>query len=51
LTFAEEFVIKNPRGIIEDVQVLIPRWSELATELQIPEKIITKIKYDLEKLN
>jgi serine/threonine-protein kinase HipA len=51
LTIAEEFSIKNPKGIIEDVQALIPGWSALATELEIPEKIITKIKNDLEKLN
>jgi serine/threonine-protein kinase HipA len=51
LSTAEEFSIKNPKGIIEDVQLLIPRWSALANELEIPENIITKIKNDLEKLN
>ena len=49
LAIAEKFAIKNPKGIIEDVQALIPKWKEIATELDIPEKIITSIKNDLIK--
>ncbi len=50
LAIAEEFVIKNPRGIIEDVQALIPRWMEVASQLEIPEKIKEKINKDLETI-
>jgi len=51
LNIAEEFAIKNPKGIIEDIQLLTSRWKEIATELKIAEKIIIKINEDLEKLN
>ncbi|MBT8245380.1 MAG: type II toxin-antitoxin system HipA family toxin [Winogradskyella sp.] len=50
LTIAEEFSIKNPRGIIEDVQALIPRWSALATELEIPENIIKAIQKEIKEI-
>ncbi|MFY0713687.1 type II toxin-antitoxin system HipA family toxin [Seonamhaeicola sp. NFXS20] len=47
LTMAEEFAIKNPKGIIKEVQALIPQWSALATELEIPEKITKAIQKEL----
>tara|TARA_R110002051_G_scaffold271254_1_gene331601 strand:+ start:80 stop:1348 length:1269 start_codon:yes stop_codon:yes gene_type:complete len=47
---AEEFAIKNPKGIIEEVQSLISKWKVIAEDLEIPEKIITKIEADLEKI-
>lgn len=50
LTIAEEFVIKNPKGIIEDVQALIPRWSSIATELEIPENIIKAIQKEIKEI-
>lgn len=50
LTIAEEFVIKNPKGIIEDVQVLITRWMEVAGELEIPENIITAIQKEIKEI-
>ena len=50
LTIAEEFVIKNPKGIIEDVQALIPRWMEVARELEIPEHIIKAIQKEIKKI-
>ena len=50
LTIAEEFSIKNPKGIIEDVQALIPRWSALATELEIPENIIGAIQKEIKEI-
>ncbi|MEP5341000.1 MAG: type II toxin-antitoxin system HipA family toxin [Algibacter sp.] len=50
LTIAEEFSIKNPKGIIEDVQALIPRWSALATELEIPENIIKAIQKEIKEI-
>ncbi|MBB3123775.1 serine/threonine-protein kinase HipA [Mesoflavibacter sabulilitoris] len=50
LTIAEEFAIKNPRGIIDEVQTLIPRWSTLATELEIPENIIKAIQKEIKEI-
>lgn len=50
MTIAEEFVIKNAKGIIDDVQALIPRWIEIAEELEIPKNIINRIHKDLIKL-
>jgi serine/threonine-protein kinase HipA len=50
LTIAEEFSIKNPKGIIEDVQTLIPRWSALTTELEIPENIIKAIQKEIKEI-
>lgn len=46
LTIAEEFAIKNPKGVIEDVQRLIPRWKEIASQVEIPKNIIDKIEED-----
>jgi serine/threonine-protein kinase HipA len=50
LVIAEEFAIKNPKGIIDDMQSIIPRWMEVASELDIPEKIINRIGKDLIRL-
>lgn len=50
LTIAEEFVIKNPKGIIKDIQVLISRWIEVAGELEIAEHIIKAIQKEIEKI-
>lgn len=50
LVIAEEFAIKNPKGIIEDIQSIIPRWMEIASELNIPEKITNRIDKDLIRL-
>ena len=46
LNIAEEFAIKNPKGIIDEIQGLISRWREIAKELEIPENIINKIEKD-----
>lgn len=46
ITIAEAFAIKNPKGIIESVQQLIPRWVVIANELSIPTKIIERIDND-----
>ena len=47
LTIAEEFVIKNPKGIIEDVQELRSRWMEIGGGLKVPSIILHKINSDL----
>lgn len=48
LTISEEYAIKNPKGIIEEVQALNSRWMEIAAELEIPENIINRIGKDLQ---
>ncbi|WP_282087954.1 type II toxin-antitoxin system HipA family toxin [Aquimarina algiphila] len=50
LTIAEEFVIKNPKGIIEEMQALISRWMEIAGELEIPENIIKAIQKEIKRI-
>ncbi|WP_010521127.1 type II toxin-antitoxin system HipA family toxin [Aquimarina agarivorans] len=50
LTIAEEFVIKNPKGIIGGIQALIPRWMEIAGELEIPENIIKAIQKEIKRI-
>jgi serine/threonine-protein kinase HipA len=50
LTVAEEFAIKNSRGIVEEIQNLIPRWSGIATPLGVPLNIVEKIAEDLVQL-
>ena len=46
LTIAEEYAIKNPKGIIEEIEQLTEKWSEIAEELNIPKKIISRIQND-----
>lgn len=50
LSIAEEFAIKNPKGIITDVQGLIPRWMEIASDWGVPEKIKEHIYSDFYKV-
>jgi serine/threonine-protein kinase HipA len=50
LTIAEEFAIKNPKGIIEEVQSVIPKWKRFSNELNIPQIIIESISKNLLKL-
>ena len=50
LTIAEEFAIKNPIGIIENIQALTSKWVGLADEHEIPKKISDRIDDDFLKL-
>ena len=50
LIIAEEFAIKNPKGIVADVQGLIPRWVEVAEEFEIPGHIITAIQKEIKRI-
>lgn len=50
LTIAEEYIIKNPKRIIEDVEVLIPKWLHVAKDLEIPQQIIEAIQKELKSL-
>lgn len=47
LAIAEEFAIKNPKGIIADVQKLTSKWVEIAGDLEVPSTILHKIHNDL----
>lgn len=44
MTIAETFAIKNPKGIIKEVQKAIESWEDIAKELEIPEKVSNNIK-------
>ncbi len=50
LTIAENFSIKNPKGIVNEIQELTYRWKEIAESLSIPNKIINSIDQDFMKL-
>ncbi|WP_438962312.1 type II toxin-antitoxin system HipA family toxin [Nonlabens sp.] len=50
LTIAEQFAIKNPKGIIKEVQELIPRWMEIASELAVEQEIKSRIYNDFQIL-
>jgi len=47
MTIAEEFAIKNPKGIIGDIQALTSRWTEIAESLEIPKNIIEVIQNEI----
>lgn len=46
LKIADDFTIKNPKGIIEEVQETVPFWEEQMHHHEIPVHIIQKIKAD-----
>lgn len=50
LAVVGEFIIKNPNGIIEEVQGLTSRWTRISMILEIPSKIINTISIDFVKL-
>lgn len=50
LLIAEEYAIKNPKGIIEEIEQVTSQWSTVAKELEIPEKISKRIEHDFMKL-
>ncbi len=47
LILADTFSIKNPKGIIKNVQLLVPKWAEIASKLNIPKNIITSIEKEI----
>ncbi len=46
LAIAEEYAIKNPKRIIEEIEQLTEKWTEIAKELNLPENIISSIQKD-----
>ncbi len=48
ISIADKFAIKNPKGIIEEVESLIPRWKIIASQLNISEKIISAIQKEID---
>lgn len=47
---AEEFAIKNPKGIVEEIQELIPKWMGIPDNLGVPQHISKRISEDLIRL-
>lgn len=50
MLIAEEFAIKNPKGIIREVQKVSKKWKEATTDLQIQKKVIKEIEKEFVKL-
>ncbi|NGX84714.1 type II toxin-antitoxin system HipA family toxin [Aequorivita sp. KMM 9714] len=46
LTIAETYAIKNPKGIIKEIQGIIPKWKEYATQYDTPIRVIEAIQKD-----
>ena len=50
LTIAEAYVIKNPKGIIKNIQEATLKWDSLCKEFEVPEKVREAIKKEFVKL-
>ncbi len=50
MAIAETFAIKNPKGIIKDVQNVMKSWRGFAEDLEIPEKVNNGIAKEFNKL-
>lgn len=50
LIIAENHVVKNPKGIIKEVQKAKQIWDEITQQLNIPEKVATSIKREFKEL-
>lgn len=50
LVIAEEFTIKNPKGIIKEVQDVASNWETITIDLKIPKKVIASIKKEFKTL-
>lgn len=46
LKIADDFSVKNPKGIIQDVQLISKSWRDIAKNLDIPTKVIETIEKD-----
>ncbi len=50
MTIAENYAIKNPKGIIKEVQNVIKSWEHITKELEIPEKVRSDIKKEFVRI-
>ena len=50
MTIAEIYAIKNPKGIIKDVQNVTESWESITKELEIPAKVRNGIEKEFSKL-
>ncbi len=50
MTMADTYTIKNPKGIIKEVQNGIENWHSMTKELGIPIKVISGIKKEFIKI-
>lgn len=48
LAVAETFAIKNPKGIVQEVQNVVPQWKPLARELDIPPFVVEAIEKEFQ---
>ena len=50
MTIAETFAIKNPKGMILEVQKAMDSWDTITRELEIPERVRNGIKKEFARL-
>jgi serine/threonine-protein kinase HipA len=50
MTIAETYTVKNPKGIIKEVQNVMESWDSITKELEIPEKVRNGIRKEFNKL-
>src|SRR5690606_31386696 len=50
LTIVEAYAIKNPKGIIKDIQEATLKWEGFTKELKIPEKVRNAIRKEFTNL-
>ncbi len=50
LTIAQEYAIKNPKGIVEEIQQATQNWRNIAQSVNIPNNIMEIIAKDFERV-
>lgn len=50
LVIAEEFAVKNPKGIIKEVQQTTEKWKEITDKLKLPKRVISSIENEFTTL-
>lgn len=50
LVIAEEFAVKNPKGIIIEVQETAKKWKEITDKLKLPKRVISSIENEFIRL-
>lgn len=51
MTIAEEFAIKNPKGIVKEVQAVKKSWGNITKDLKVPERVIEGIGKEFVEIN
>lgn len=50
LVIAEEFAVKNPKGITKEVQQTTEKWKEITDKLKLPKRVISSIENEFTTL-